>query len=92
MDFLVDKSQDISIKVDTSNLAGAVITGSPENQLFKEYQAYIADKGRLLHLARTSYNNAKTKEDSVKFEAEYVRLNKELTDYREGVIKITPNP
>jgi hypothetical protein len=90
MDFLVDKSQDISIKVDTSNLAGAVITGSPENQLFKEYQAYIADKGRLLHLARTSYNNAKTKEDSVKFEAEYVRLNKELSDYREGVIKNHP--
>ena len=88
VDFFVDKEQQISIKIDTTDLIGkTVVTGSKENILFQQYQQYIAGKGKLLEDERQGYMKSTTKKDSALHEANYLKLNKELNDYREGIIK-----
>ena len=91
VDFLVDKEQNIIIKVDTSDLLNkTIITGSKENILFQQYQKYIAVKGKQLQSAQQAFNNSKNKPDSVLHEANYKKLNQELNQYRENIIKQHP--
>ncbi|GAC1379001.1 MAG: hypothetical protein NVSMB45_00610 [Ginsengibacter sp.] len=91
VDFLVDKSQQITITADTSDLVGkTILAGSPENELFKRYQQFILSKSDGLMRAQAAYAQSKNKADSIANEKKYIVLNKELTDYREKVI--TENP
>jgi len=88
VDFFVDKEQQISIKIDTTDLIGkTVVTGSKENILFQQYQQYISVKGKLLEAEREGYMKSTTKKDSALHEANYLKFNKELNDYREGIIR-----
>ena len=89
-DFLIDKEQAISIVADTNHLDKIIITGSPANVLFKEYQAFVAVKGKQLQDERTAYTNAKTKEDSTRHELAYKKYSKELNDYRTGIVTNKP--
>ena len=89
-DFLIDKEQNISIVADTNRLDKIQITGSPANVLFKQYQAFVAVKGKQLQEARNAYNNAKTKNDSLAQEAIYKKYSKELNDYRVGIVTTKP--
>ncbi|MCW3089222.1 MAG: alkyl hydroperoxide reductase/Thiol specific antioxidant/Mal allergen [Ferruginibacter sp.] len=87
VDFFTDKEQVISIKIDTNDLVNkTVVTGSKENILFQQYQQYIAVKGKLLEAERQAYLQATTKKDSALHEANYLKYNKELKDYRENII------
>ena len=88
VDFFVDKEQIITIKADTTDLINkTIVTGSKENVLFQQYQKYIAVKGKQLQAAQQAYTNSKTKADSILHEANFQKLNKELTDYRENIMK-----
>jgi thiol-disulfide isomerase/thioredoxin len=89
-DFLVDKEQKISIIADTNKLEQKIVTGSPANVDFKNYQTFVSTKGKLLQQAKNAYNNSITKVDSAKHEATYKKLSKDLNDYREGVVKTKP--
>ncbi|CAN5838591.1 hypothetical protein BH11BAC4_BH11BAC4_02190 [soil metagenome] len=89
-DFFIDKEQQISINADTTNLTNMVVNGSKENLLFQQYQKFVSAKGKLLQQERIAYNVSKTKVDSVLHEANYTRYNKELTDYRDNVVKTQP--
>jgi thiol-disulfide isomerase/thioredoxin len=91
-DFLIDKEQRISIKVDTTDfLNKTIVTGSKENILYVQYQKYVAKKGRQLQEERMAYMASTTKQDSVLHEANYSLYNGELNTYREGIIKNQPN-
>lgn len=91
VDFFVDKEQVISVKIDTSDLLNkTVVTGSKENIAFQDYQKYMAVKGKAWEAERTAYSKSTTKQDSALHEANYMRLNKELNDYRESIIKNQP--
>ncbi len=91
VDFFVDKEQVISVKIDTNDLVNkTVVTGSKENILFQQYQQYIAVKGKLLEAERQAYLQSTTKKDSALHEANYLKYNKELNDYREGIIRNQP--
>ncbi|HMO61177.1 MAG TPA: DUF5106 domain-containing protein [Ferruginibacter sp.] len=91
VDFFVDKEQHISISIDTTDLLNkTVVTGSKENILFQQYQKEMSVKGRDWEKERRAYSEAKTKQDSALHEANYNRINKELNDYREGIIKNQP--
>jgi thiol-disulfide isomerase/thioredoxin len=91
VDFLIEKEQVITIKTDTADLlAKTVVTGSPANVLLQQYQKTIAAKAQLLDAEKRAYSAAKTKADSALHEAGYNRLNKELNDYRESIIKNQP--
>jgi thiol-disulfide isomerase/thioredoxin len=93
LDFLVDtgKNQTITIKVDTTDLLNkTVITGSPANTLFVEYQKDLAPKGKLLEEERKQYGLSKTKADSDLHVANYNKYNKDLADFREVYISKYP--
>jgi len=91
VDFFVDKEQVINVKIDTTDLLNkTVITGSKENILFEQYQKTMATKGKQWEAERTAYSQSKTKQDSLLHEANYNKLNKDLNEYRENIIKTQP--
>jgi thiol-disulfide isomerase/thioredoxin len=91
VDFFIDKEQLINIKIDTTDLLNkTVITGSKENIAFQDYQKYMAVKGKAWEQERVAYTQSHTRQDSALHEANYNRLNKELNEYREGVIRNQP--
>lgn len=90
-DFLVDKGQEISIKADTTDLINkTVVTGSKENELFQQYQKFVATKGSLLQDEVEAYKKSTTKQDSAIHEKNYRALNDELNNYREKIIAEHP--
>lgn len=92
VDFLVDKEQVITVQIDTTDLLSkTIVTGSPANVLLQQYQKAIAAKAKLMDAERKSYAAASTHADSALHEANYNRLNKELNDYRDNIIKTQPN-
>ena len=91
VDFLIDKEQVITIKTDTTDLLSkTIVTGSSANVLLQQYQKTIAAKAQLLDAEKRAYNAATTKADTALHEANYNKLNKELNEYREGIIKTQP--
>lgn len=89
-DFLLGKSQQISIKADTADLVNMQVSGSPENVLFQQYQQYVVKQGKLLNKEREAYQNAKTASDSALHEKNYVRYNEELNAFRNNIIATKP--
>ncbi len=91
-DFFVDKEQKIAIVVtDTSDLLNKVtVTGSRENILFTQYQRFVSVKGKQLQEAKMGYAQARTKTDSVLYEANYNKYNRELNEYRKGIMTKQP--
>lgn len=90
-DLFIDKEQLLTVKMDSTDLVNKmIVTGSKEDALFREYQKYVAIKGKAWEQEKTAYNNSRTKEDSALHEANYNKYNKELNDYRENVIKTQP--
>ena len=91
-EFLIDKEQQISVSADTTDLVNkTVITGSRENILYDQYQKFAASKGRLIQQEKIAYSLSRTREDSALHEKNYNLYNKQLNDYREGIIKNQPN-
>jgi thiol-disulfide isomerase/thioredoxin len=91
-DFLVDKEQIISIKADTTDLLNKfTVSGSKENIPFAQYQKFTAEKGKFIEKERAAYTHSVTKADSLLHEKNYNQYQKELTDYRNSIIKNQPN-
>ena len=91
VDFLIDKEQAITVKIDTTDLLlKTIVTGSPANVLLQQYQKTIAAKAQLLDAEKKAYSASTTKADTALHEANYNRLNKELNDYRDNIIKSQP--
>ncbi len=92
IEFLIDKQQLITIVTDTSDLVNkTIITGSPENVFYEQYQKFVAVKGKLLQLERNAYMISVTRADSALHEKNYNLYNKQLNDYRETIIKNQPS-
>lgn len=89
-DLLMDKEQQFSIVGDTSLKDKAVITGSPENDLYKAYAGFTAVKGQQLAQLEAEFRAPKSKEDSIRIRSEIVKANKELQDYRDNISKKHP--
>jgi thiol-disulfide isomerase/thioredoxin len=91
MDFFIngDRFIDIEIK-DTANLPQSKITGADDNRLFFDYQNFIQVKGKEIEVERNAYNASITKKDSLKHEAKFTKLNKELSNFRDSIIKKNP--
>jgi len=87
-EFLIGKEQLISVTADTSDLVNkTVVTGSKENILYDQYQKFAASKGKLIQQELIAFRTSVTKADSSLHEKKYSAYNKELNDYREGIIK-----
>lgn len=91
VDFLIDKEQMLNLTVDTSDIINkSVIAGSTANILYTQYQKFTATKGALLEKEKLAYNLAKSKKDSAIHEANYLNINKSITDYRANIISRHP--
>lgn len=92
VEFLMDKQQVISIIVDTTDMINkTIVSGTKDNILYAQYQKFTAVKGKQLEQERNAYINSLTREDSVLHANNYNAYNKQLTEYREGIIKAQPS-
>ncbi|MFZ1527919.1 MAG: redoxin domain-containing protein [Ferruginibacter sp.] len=91
VDFLLSNQQLIVIKTDTTKLLQTQITGSKDNDLFLAYQKFVDAKGRQLMAERDAYLQSKNAADSALHEANYMKLNRELNEYRETVVSSNPS-
>jgi len=91
-EFLIDKEQAIYVTADTTDLVNkTIVTGSKENILYDQYQKFAAVKGRQMYEERNAYVMSATKADSLLHEKNYNTYNKQMGDYRAGIIKNQPN-
>lgn len=90
-DFILDESQHFSILADSADLANFKITGSKENDIFKEYIKQINVLGGELNAIDNNFKNAKTKEDSTSFRNKYIEKDKELKNKRKYFATTYPN-
>ncbi|MBC7934064.1 MAG: redoxin domain-containing protein [Rhizobacter sp.] len=92
-DFLIgkEKHQNITIKADTNNLINMQVSGSSEDILFRQYQQFVGNQGKLLNQERQAFLSAANKSDSNLHEKKYIAYNAELNNYRTGIITEKPN-
>lgn len=90
-EMLVDKQQHFAVSADTTDVIGKTkFTGSPDNDLFQAYQRLAQQKGKTIYLLQQKLKNNPHDPDSVNTKAEIVKLNKEMTEYREQFVKAHP--
>ncbi len=91
VDFLIDKEQKITIKLDSTDLVyKTVITGSKENILYQQYQKTVTTKGRLRDAEGKAYLASTTKADSILHEKKYNAYSNEMSAFRESIVKNHP--
>lgn len=88
---LMDNVQQFSIKGDTSLKDQAIITGSVDNDLFKNYTSYSVEKGQLIQQLSAAYKAATNKADSTRLINALTKADKELQDHRMNIIQQHPN-
>ncbi|MFI5185304.1 MAG: DUF5106 domain-containing protein [Chitinophagales bacterium] len=90
-EFLIGKDQHFSIKADSTDLVNIGFTNSPDNDLFINYQKFMSINGRRIDSAQKLLPLAKNKKDSVTVNDLIVKTNREIRDYRLGIIKKHPD-
>jgi hypothetical protein len=90
-EILLDKQQRFSVIADTATLKNGVsFINSPDNNLFNSYQQTMNTNGKLITEKKNQLAVAKTAADSAKINAELMKLDKQVLDYRESLIKNNP--
>jgi thiol-disulfide isomerase/thioredoxin len=89
-DFLVDENQQFKIIADTMDLKNVTITGSKDNDMFKQYSKNINDLFVELNQIEQNFKNATTAKDSNNFKAAYLVKDKEIKQKRRAYIAANP--
>jgi hypothetical protein len=89
-DFLVDENQQFKITADTLDLKNVTITGSKENEMFKNYSKGINDLFVELNGIEQNFKTAKTAKDSANFKEAYLVKDKEIKQKRRSFIQANP--
>ena len=89
-DFFVDKIQDITINADTTDLMNMKVTGSADYPMFQRYQKFVMGKSAEMQKERNAYNVSANRADSSIHEANFAKLNKEVSSYRDSLISNFP--
>lgn len=90
-EFLIDSKQQFSIVGDTLQKEKVLITGSQDNDLFKNYLIFSSERGKVMQEQEVAYHQAKTNADSTKYKNLIMQGDKDLQAYREDLIKKHPN-
>jgi thiol-disulfide isomerase/thioredoxin len=90
-EFLIDSKQQFSIVGDTLQKEKVLITGSQDNDLFKNYLIYSSERGKVMQEQEAAYHQAKTIADSTKYKNLIMQGDKDLQAYREDLVKKHPN-
>jgi len=91
-EILIDKQQNFSIITDTATLKNGIqFLHSPDNVLFNSYQQHMAAKGKEIAATKQQISAAKNAADSAHWNEEMNKIDKNIKDYRENLIKQNPN-
>lgn len=87
-EILVDREQQFSVIADTATLAqGAKFINSKDNELFNDYQQQMNRMGKAVSQLQQQLKEAKTKADSTRIIDALTKADKDITDFRESLIK-----
>jgi hypothetical protein len=88
---MMGNGDDIEVSFNKLNpYPSAKFKNSPTNTEFYRYQNFVQDLGPRMQKIQASLANAKTKADTTKVNDENIKINKEITDYRNNYIKSNP--
>jgi len=91
-EILIDKQQKFSVIADTATIrSGIKFVNSPDNVLFTSYQQHMNTTGKQVSAMQEKLKTATNKKDSATLTDGLVKLNQEIVDYREGLIKKDPS-
>ena len=89
---LIDKQQKFQIIADTATIKNGVqFVNSPDNSLFSSYQQYMGQKGKKMAELQQQIKAISNKKDSIALNDELIKTDKEVTTFREDLIKKNPN-
>lgn len=89
-DFLVDDLQQFKISADTTDLKNVLITGSKENEMFKNYSQVVNNLFVELNQIEQNFKTANTEKDSAIFKEAYLVKDKEIKQKRRAYIAQNP--
>jgi protein-disulfide isomerase len=89
-ELLMDAQQQFSIVADTAQKEKAIIAGSPDNDIFKQYSIFSIEKGKLLQQLEAAFKAASNPADSARIREQIIKTDKELRAYQENIIKTKP--
>ena len=86
-DLIIGDEQHFSIITDTTDFVNhTVVTGSKENEIFFEYQRFLADKRKLSNQLIERFSHPADKVDSLSARTEFELVNEEVKDFVENLI------
>jgi thiol-disulfide isomerase/thioredoxin len=89
---LIDKQQHFSIEADTATLRKEKkFVNSPDNILFNTYQAYMAEKGKEIEIARKGLAGSTAAADSTRWTAQLKKTDSLVAAYRKNIIVKYPD-
>jgi thiol-disulfide isomerase/thioredoxin len=90
-ELLVGRQQQFSVSADTSRIPESIaFTGSPENNTFQEYTAFMNRRGREITTLQSQLSQTKSKKDSATIQQKIRKTDEEVNSYREQVEKKDP--
>lgn len=84
-ELLMDAKQHFSIVADTTRKESARITGSPDNDLFKQYALFSTEKGKLRQQLEAEYKASGNAQDSARLRNAMLQTEAELDAYRKNI-------
>lgn len=90
-DILMDKNQHFSLVYDSTKPDQTKFTGSPDNDVFQAYTAFLAKISPVLNSLQQKLRTAASKEDSVAISKQLMASAAQLTNYRNDLINKQPN-
>ena len=90
-DLLIGNQQHFKIAADSSDKDHPVITGSPDNEIYKRYTQKAFENGTLISRYEVAYKSAKTKADSQSAKEKVIAINKKFTDFKDSLIAQNPD-
>jgi thiol-disulfide isomerase/thioredoxin len=88
---LVDKQQNFAVIADTATFRDNVqFINSPDNEMLKSYQHYVNGKGKEINETQAKLRTA-SKKDSAELIAKLKKLDKDILDFRNKMVKDNPD-
>lgn len=86
-DIIIGEDQQFKIKTDSLDfIKNAIISGSEENEVFYEYQKFIAEKRKISDNLHERLSNTQNKKDSTQIRKEEIEtINQEVKKYIEDI-------
>lgn len=91
-ELLMDEGQQFSISADTAQKEKAIIAGSLDNDIFKQYSQYSTEKGKERQQLESEYKTKLSSPvDSIRLRNAIIQLDSEVDGQRNSISKKYPN-